>query len=132
MEAEAEQKLNPELVSEPGFDQAPDTNESKEADYKPNSEPEYRKWLTVFGGFLVCLSFGSGKVKEKECTMNPTFFSDFSYPNLNTYMTSYMRQTGYNSCLSYTTFTMLIASKMILQGVSMPFIGNIANKLGPR
>ena len=47
-------------------------------------------------------------------------------------MTSYMRQTGYNSCLSYKDFFMLVASKMIIQGVSMPFVGNIANKIGPR
>ena len=65
MEASAEEKLYPELVREAGFDQAPASNESKEADYKPNSEPEYRKWLTVLGGFLVCLSFGSGKVKNR-------------------------------------------------------------------
>ena len=35
--------------------------------------------LVAVGGFLVCLCFGS----------------DFSYPNLNSYLTSYMRLNGY-------------------------------------
>ena len=36
-------------------------------------------FLVAVGGFLVCLCFGS----------------DFSYPNLNSYLTSYMRLNGY-------------------------------------
>ena len=40
--------------------------------------------LTIIGGFIICLSFGS----------------DFSYPNINTYLTSYMRQNGYNDGLA--------------------------------
>ena len=46
-----------------------------------------RGWLCVLGGFIVCLSFSS----------------DFSYPNINSYMTSYMRNNqtnGYNNNLT--------------------------------
>ena len=39
--------------------------------------------LTIIGGFFVCLSFGS----------------DFSFSNINTYLTSYMRVNGYNDDL---------------------------------
>ena len=49
------------LLSETCFDQPATDNESKEADYKPKSEPEYRKWFTVVGGFLVCLREGFKK-----------------------------------------------------------------------
>ena len=44
-------------------------------------------WLCVLGGFVLCLSFSS----------------DFSYPNINSYLTSYMRNNatnGYNNDLT--------------------------------
>ena len=46
-----------------------------------------RGWLCVLGGFILCLSFSS----------------DFSYPNINSYLTSYMRNShtnGYNNNLT--------------------------------
>ena len=39
-----------------------------------------RGWLCVLGGFILCLSFSS----------------DFSYPNINSYLTSYMRNNNTN------------------------------------
>jgi len=75
------------------------------------------KGLTcVLGGFILCLSFAS----------------DFSYPNVNTYLTSYMRTTGYNPTLTYADFVFLSTTKTVVQGVSMPFIGDIARKIGCR
>jgi len=71
---------------------------------------------TIIGGFLVCLSFGS----------------DFSYPNINTYLTSYMRQNGYNDNLAYTDFVYLITTKMVIQGAAMPFLGDLARRMGPK
>jgi len=91
-------------------------------------------FLVAVGGFLVCLCFGS----------------DFSYPNLNSYLTSYMRLNGYyynsvngnrydkistenfNGCLTYTSFYYLIGAKMMVQGLAMPAIGELARRLGPR
>ena len=75
------------------------------------------KGLTcVLGGFILCLSFAS----------------DFSYPNINTYLTSYMRTTGYNPTLTYADFVFLSTTKTVVQGLSMPFIGDIARKIGCR
>ena len=71
---------------------------------------------TIIGGFLVCLSFGS----------------DFSYPNINTYLTSYMRQNGHNDGLAYVDFVFLTTTKMVIQGAAMPWLGGLARKMGPR
>merc|ERR1712123_452920 len=70
----------------------------------------------VLGGFILCLSFAS----------------DFSYPNINTYLISYMRSTGYNPGLTYADFVFLSSTKTLLQGASMPFIGVLARKIGTR
>ena len=59
-------------------------------------------------------------------------FTDFSYPNINTYLTSYMRQTGWNDCLTYHSFLYVIVAKMGLQSLSMPWLGGLARRLGPR
>ena len=72
--------------------------------------------LTLIGGFIVCLSFGS----------------DFSYPNINTYLTSYMRQNGHNDDLGYVKFVYLTSTKMLVQGALMPFLGELARWMGPR
>ena len=82
------------------------------------------KWLgvppkglsCVLGGFILCLSFAS----------------DFSYPNINSYLTSYMCTTGYNPNLTYADFVVLSITKVLVQGVSMPFIGVISRKIGCR
>ena len=58
--------------------------------------------------------------------------ADFSYPNINTYLTSYMRQNEYNDCLSYSSFFYLVVAKMSLQSLSMPWLGGLAAKMGPR
>ena len=71
---------------------------------------------TLIGGFLVCLSFGS----------------DFSYPNINTYLTSYMRENGHNDGLAYLDFVFLTTTKMVIQGAAMPWLGGLARKMGPR
>eukprot|EP00092_Neocalanus_flemingeri_P002113 GFUD01002253.1.p1 GENE.GFUD01002253.1~~GFUD01002253.1.p1 ORF type:complete len:322 (-),score=75.54 GFUD01002253.1:455-1420(-) len=70
----------------------------------------------MLGGFILLLSFAS----------------DFSYPNINTYLTSYMRSTGYNPTLTYADFVFLSTTKVVLTGISMPFIGNWARKIGTR
>ena len=90
----------------------------------------------VIGGFILCLSFSS----------------DFSYPNINSYLTSYMKNShtnGYNNyltcvrnlkvfflifknCFSYDDFIFLTATKVLIQGLSMPFIGDLCRKLGTR
>merc|ERR1711953_235074 len=75
-----------------------------------------KQFFTLLGGFIVCLSFGS----------------DFSYPNLTTYVISYMRQNGYNQCLAYSSFLYLVVAKMSLQSLSMPWLGGLAIKLGTR
>ena len=46
-----------------------------------------RGWLCVFGGFILCLSFSA----------------DFSYPNINSYLTSYMRNNNTNGYNNYLT-----------------------------
>jgi len=71
---------------------------------------------TLIGGFLVCLSFAS----------------DFSYPNLNTYITSYMRKNGHNDNLAYVDFVFLTTTKNIVQGAVMPWLGGLAKKMGPK
>ena len=56
----------------------------------------------------------------------------FSYPNLNTYLTSYMRVNGYNPTLSYDDFVYLTTTKVVVQGASMPFVGHICRIIGCR
>ena len=56
----------------------------------------------------------------------------FSYPNINTYLTSYMRTNGYNPNLTYDDFVFLTTTKVILQGVSMPFVGHLCRIIGCR
>jgi len=78
-----------------------------------------RGWLCVLGGFILCLSFSA----------------DFSYPNINSYLTSYMRNNqtnGYNNDLTYDDFVFLSTTKIITQGVSMPFAGDLCRRLGPK
>ena len=70
----------------------------------------------MLGGFLLFL----------------TFASSYSYSNINTYLTSYMRQTGWNDCLTYHSFLYVIVAKMGLQSLSMPWLGGLARRLGPR
>merc|ERR1711915_526856 len=70
----------------------------------------------VLGGFILCLSFAS----------------DFSYPNINTYLISYMRSNGFNPDLTYADFIFLSSTKTLLQGASMPFIGALAKRIGTR
>ena len=47
-------------------------------------------------------------------------------------MTSYLRQNGHNPCQLYSSFIYLVAVKTVLQGFSMPFLGGLASKMGPR
>ena len=54
----------------------------------------------LIGGFILCLSFAS----------------DFSYPNINSYLTSYMRTNGYNPNLTYADFIFLSTTKTVVQG----------------
>ena len=75
-----------------------------------------RGWICVLGGFILCLSFSA----------------DFSYPNLNTYLTSYMRTNGNNPTLSYDDFVYLTTTKVVLQGATMPFIGHLSRVMGTR
>ena len=78
-----------------------------------------RGWLSVLGGFFLFLAFAS----------------DFSYPNINSYLTSYMRNNntnGYNQDLKYEDFVYLSTTKTLLQAVSMPFIGHLCRILGCR
>eukprot|EP00092_Neocalanus_flemingeri_P009248 GFUD01009954.1.p1 GENE.GFUD01009954.1~~GFUD01009954.1.p1 ORF type:complete len:499 (-),score=139.66 GFUD01009954.1:99-1595(-) len=93
-----------------------------EEDTPSNQKEKVRQHLpvggicTIMGGFLVCLSFGS----------------DFSYWNINTYLTSYMRQNGYNEGLAYADFVFLTTTKMVIQGAAMPWLGGLARRMGPR
>ena len=76
-----------------------------------------RGWLSVLGGFILFLAFAS----------------DFSYPNINSYLTSYMRNNntnGYNPDLSYADFVYLSTTKSMLAAVSMPFIGHLCRVIG--
>ena len=43
-----------------------------------------------------------------------------------------MRQNDYNDCLAYSSFLYLVVAKMSLQSLSMPWLGVLAAKLGPR
>merc|ERR1719228_2299699 len=73
--------------------------------------------FTVLGGFILNLSFSS----------------DFSYPNINSYLTSYMRNkeaNGLNNELTYDDFIFLAIGKVAVQGLSMPFIGDLCRRLG--
>lgn len=81
--------------------------------------------VCLIGGFILLLSFAS----------------DFSYGNINTYMISYMRTTGYekdgefilyNPNLSYADFLFVSVSKTLIQGASMPFLGALARQMGTR
>jgi len=78
-----------------------------------------RGWLCVLGGFILCLSFSA----------------DFSYPNINSYLTSYMRNNntnGYNNHLTYDDFVFLTTTKVVLQGSSMPLVGDLCRRIGTR
>ena len=108
------------------------TGKRKDDEYKPllgeNTIKSYREKkqpkqeFSVGGvralvrGFLVCLSFGS----------------DFSYSNINTYLTSYMRVNGYNDNLSHMDFVFLTTTKTIITGAAMPWLGGLARKMGPK
>ena len=64
-----------------------------------------------------------------------SFSADFSYPNINTYLTSYMRNNatnGYNNDLTYDDWVFLTTTKVVVQGGSMPFIGVLCRKIGCR
>ena len=90
--------------------------------------------LCTLGGFLLLLCFAL----------------DFSYSNLNTYITSYMRRNGYKSFLIYKTpsttcflhrhnkglgyedFIYVTAMKNFIAGVLTPVGGFMAIRLGAR
>ena len=60
--SQQQEKIYPELMTESSasFDQ-PSSNNTKE-DNKSKTKVEIKGILTVIGGFIVCLSFGSGKM----------------------------------------------------------------------
>ena len=62
-------------------------------------EAPRRGFVCMAGGFLLFLSFAS----------------DFTYANLNTYVTSYMRTTGYNPGLTYADFIIVSMTKYAVQ-----------------
>ena len=72
--------------------------------------------LVVIGGFL----------------LNVCFSLDYSYANLNSYVTSYMRQNGHNPDMEYKDFIFLTAGKRMTQGVFTIFGGMISQRLGAR
>ena len=72
--------------------------------------------LVVLGGFL----------------LNVCFSLDYSYANLNSYVTSYMRQNGNNPNLEYKDFVFLTAGKRMTQGFFTIFGGMISQRLGAR
>ena len=72
--------------------------------------------LAVIGGFF----------------LNVCFSLDYSYANLNSYVTSYMRQNGNNPNLEYKDFVFLTAGKRMTQGVFTIFGGMISQRLGAR
>lgn len=72
--------------------------------------------LCVLGGFL----------------LNLCFSLDFSYANLNTYITSYMRSNGNNDNLEYKDFIFLSATKSMSQGLLMFVGGLMSHQLGAR
>ena len=81
------------------------------------TEGPRRGWVSVFGGFILCLAFAS----------------DFSYPNINSYLTSYMRNNntnGHNHDLRYADFVYLSTAKTVLTAISMPFIGDLCRVIG--
>ena len=43
-----------------------------------------------------------------------------------------MRENDYNDCLGYSSFLYLVVAKIGLQGLSMPWLGGLARRLGPR
>ena len=59
-------------------------------------------------------------------------YSPLSYPNINTYLTSYMRTNGKNPNLTYDDFVYLTTTKVVLQGASMPFVGHLCRIIGCR
>ena len=76
-----------------------------------------RGWLTVLGGFLLFL----------------TFASSYSYSNINTYLTSYMRNNntnGFNPTLGYHDFVYLSTTKTVVFSFSLPFIGHLCRIIG--
>ena len=72
--------------------------------------------LVVIGGFF----------------LNVCFSLDYSYANLNTYVTSYMRQNGNNPNMEYKDFVFLTAGKRMTQGIFTTFGGMISQRLGAR
>ena len=72
--------------------------------------------LVVVGGFL----------------LNVCFSLDYSYANLNSYVTSYMRQNGHNPNMEYKDFIFLTAGKRMTQGVFAIFGGMLSQRLGAR
>ena len=59
-------------------------------------------------------------------------YSPLSYPNINTYLTSYMRTNGKNPNLTYDDFVYLTTTKVVLQGMSMPLVGQLCRMIGCR
>ena len=72
--------------------------------------------LVVIGGFF----------------LNVCFSLDYSYANLNTYVTSYMRQNGHNPDMEYKDFIFLTAGKRMTQGVLSIFGGMLSQRMGAR
>jgi len=69
------------------------------------------------------------------CTLGSFLLSlalslDYSYPNLNTYVTSYLRKNGHNPDLNYSNFIAVTSAKNLTQGFFSFLGGYISLKLG--
>ena len=76
--SQQQEKIYPELMTESSasFDQ-PSSNNTKE-DNKSKTKVEIKGILTVIGGFIVCLSFGSGKMLFIHITVDMQYLFQIS------------------------------------------------------
>ena len=76
--SQQQEKIYPELMTESSasFDQ-PSSNNTKE-DNKSKTKVEIKGILTVIGGFIVCLSFGSGKMLFVHITVDMQYLFQIS------------------------------------------------------
>jgi len=70
--------------------------------------------LTAFGATLLLISMAV----------------DFSYANLNTYVISYIRY--HDNSTSYADWVFVTSSKVFVQGITMPFLGQLELKIGTK
>ena len=88
--------------------------------------------LTVFGATFLLISLALDFSYGKTFYMKyKTAIEIFSFPaNLNTYVISYLRSK--DKSYTYEDWIFVTTSKTFIQGILMPFMGNLESRIGTR